>query len=156
MSPVSLAPHRAMRRRHREDEQLHRKVEGKAAGEGKRGREAMAFRRKTLMTKWPAIKGEGRAAECSQNGSKPKRVLEPLSPDSERPCMPGRASKHKPTGLSRSLPPVPPQISTAPSGRENWQRYSLCLTQFTLATLFIQTVSTEEVQALQRNRSWMF
>ena len=51
MSPVSLAPHRAMRRRHREDEQLHRKVEGKAAGEGKRGREAMAFRRKTLMTK---------------------------------------------------------------------------------------------------------
>lgn len=46
-----MALHRVMKRGHREDEQLHSKVEGEAAGDGERGREAMAFRRKTLTTK---------------------------------------------------------------------------------------------------------
>ena len=114
MSPVSLALHHVMRRDHREDEQMHSKVEGEAAGDGERGREAVAFRRKTLTTMWRAIKGEGRAGSAVRRDSRPKRVLEPLNPDSERPCMPGPASEHKPTGLSRSLPPVPPRISTGP------------------------------------------
>ena len=124
MSPVSLALHHVMRRGHREDEQLHSKGEGEAAGDGESGREATAFRRKTLTTKWPAIKGEGRAGSAVRRDGRPKRVLEPLNPDSERPCMPGPASEHKPTGLSRSLLCLPgsPQ---GPSGRENWQRYSL-------------------------------
>ena len=73
----------------------------------------MAFRRKTLTAKWPAIKGEGRAGSAVRTDGKAKRVLEPLSPHSERPCTPGPVSKHKPTGLSRSLPPVPPRIATA-------------------------------------------
>lgn len=51
MSPVYLAPHRVMRRGHREDKQLHSKMEGEAAGDGERGGEAMAFRKKTLTTK---------------------------------------------------------------------------------------------------------
>ena len=112
MSPVYLAPHRVMRRGHREDKQLHSKMEGEAAGDGERGGEAMAFRKKTLTTKWPAIKGEGSAGSAVRTDGKAKRVLEPLSPYSERPCTPGPVSKHKPTGLSRSLPPVPPRIST--------------------------------------------
>ena len=46
-----MAPHRVMRRGHREDKQLHSKMEGVAAGDGERGGEAMAFRKKTLTTK---------------------------------------------------------------------------------------------------------
>lgn len=46
-----MALHHVMRRGHREDEQLHSKGEGEAAGDGERGREATAFRRKTLTTK---------------------------------------------------------------------------------------------------------
>ena len=41
MSPVYLAPHRVMRRGHREDKQLHSKMEGEAAGDGERGGKEM-------------------------------------------------------------------------------------------------------------------
>lgn len=57
-----------------------------------------------------------------------------------------------------SLPPVPKRVTLTASNPTSpqmpgWQGklatvFTVFLTQFTLATFFIQTVSTEEVQAL--------